>query len=193
MMGLQGQRDCSVSPGIDRHCGFHATRNKYEIPGSLFSSGKIIHTPMTSTRQVCVSRRRWRSQIPVCWSAAMQDGNLSLMDGAEIFLLIAPVIASVVALFILRFTVSRYFDPDFMTTPAPTASIASHNDPAPRPPVEPALEDCCQSGCDPCIFTIYQDALERYQENLLAWQARQDAVATSGVRKNAPKNVPDKV
>ena len=46
-------------------------------------------------------------------------------------------------------------------------------DKQPTPPIEPALEDCCQSGCDPCIFDIYQDALERYRVALQEWQARQ--------------------
>jgi hypothetical protein len=47
-------------------------------------------------------------------------------------------------------------------------------DPAPVPPREPALEDCCQSGCAPCIFDLYQDALERYRIALQEWQLRQD-------------------
>ncbi|WP_232511893.1 oxidoreductase-like domain-containing protein [Herbaspirillum sp. meg3] len=51
------------------------------------------------------------------------------------------------------------------------------NDPPPTPPIEPQLEDCCQSGCDPCIFDIYQDALERYRLALKEWQARRDAAA----------------
>lgn len=50
-------------------------------------------------------------------------------------------------------------------------------DPPPTPPVEPQLEDCCQSGCNPCIFDIYQDALERYRVALQAWQARRAAGA----------------
>ncbi|MFL9878586.1 oxidoreductase-like domain-containing protein [Herbaspirillum rhizosphaerae] len=53
------------------------------------------------------------------------------------------------------------------------------NDPPPTPPIEPQLEDCCQSGCDPCIFDIYQDALERYRLALQEWQARRDAATTS--------------
>jgi hypothetical protein len=50
---------------------------------------------------------------------------------------------------------------------------ASDDDPPPVPPVEPALEDCCGSGCNPCIFELYQDALERYREQLAVWQERQ--------------------
>ncbi|MGB6056377.1 MAG: oxidoreductase-like domain-containing protein [Burkholderiaceae bacterium] len=41
----------------------------------------------------------------------------------------------------------------------------------------PALEDCCGSGCNPCIFDVYEDALERYRQQLAAWQQRQQATA----------------
>ncbi len=54
------------------------------------------------------------------------------------------------------------------------------DDPQPVPPREPELEDCCQSGCDPCIFDIYQNALERYRIALREWQARQDTINNSG-------------
>ncbi|MGI4720689.1 MAG: oxidoreductase-like domain-containing protein [Janthinobacterium lividum] len=45
--------------------------------------------------------------------------------------------------------------------------------PAPRPvpPVQPALEDCCRSGCTPCVFDLYEEALERYERALAAWEA----------------------
>jgi hypothetical protein len=46
-----------------------------------------------------------------------------------------------------------------------------------NPPVEPELEDCCRSGCTPCVFDLYAEALERYE----AWLAAQPrpAQATS--------------
>jgi hypothetical protein len=50
-------------------------------------------------------------------------------------------------------------------------------DPRPQPPVQPGLEDCCRSGCTPCVFDLYEDALERYRKALAAWEARQHAVA----------------
>ncbi|MGB7480124.1 MAG: oxidoreductase-like domain-containing protein [Burkholderiaceae bacterium] len=53
---------------------------------------------------------------------------------------------------------------------------APPSDPAaepPQAPVPPALEDCCGSGCNPCIFDVYEDALERYRQRLAAWQQRQ--------------------
>lgn len=43
----------------------------------------------------------------------------------------------------------------------------------PTPPVEPALEDCCGSGCDPCIFDLYAQARERYAQALQQWEQRQ--------------------
>jgi hypothetical protein len=53
------------------------------------------------------------------------------------------------------------------------ASASPADDPAPTPPVEPALEDCCGSGCVPCVFDIYERERERYREALAAWNARQ--------------------
>jgi len=41
------------------------------------------------------------------------------------------------------------------------------------PPVRPDLDDCCHSGCNPCVFDLYDEALERYQAALAEWQARQ--------------------
>ncbi|MFL9997711.1 oxidoreductase-like domain-containing protein [Paraburkholderia sediminicola] len=39
--------------------------------------------------------------------------------------------------------------------------------------MQPDLDDCCHSGCNPCVFDLYDDALERYQLALAEWQARQ--------------------
>jgi hypothetical protein len=51
---------------------------------------------------------------------------------------------------------------------APFAPILP-NPPAMQPPVAPELEDCCRSGCTPCVFDLYEAALERYE----AWLAAQ--------------------
>ncbi|MFC0253614.1 oxidoreductase-like domain-containing protein [Massilia consociata] len=45
--------------------------------------------------------------------------------------------------------------------------------PRPVPPVQPELEDCCRSGCTPCVFDLYEAALERYEQALAAWEAEQ--------------------
>jgi hypothetical protein len=56
--------------------------------------------------------------------------------------------------------------------PSPAVEPSQPVDPRPRPPVQPALEDCCLSGCHPCVFDLYEQALERYELALAGWQAR---------------------
>ena len=53
-----------------------------------------------------------------------------------------------------------------------TAAPAPAGDPRPLPPREPALEDCCCTGCVHCVFDTYQLALEGYEAALAAWLAR---------------------
>jgi hypothetical protein len=50
------------------------------------------------------------------------------------------------------------------------------------PPTQPDLDDCCHSGCNPCIFDLYDAALERYQSALAEWQARHATPAPSRAR-----------
>jgi hypothetical protein len=50
--------------------------------------------------------------------------------------------------------------------------MTSALDPRPLPPREPDLEECCGSGCDPCVFDRYHEAFERYREALAAWLER---------------------
>lgn len=45
----------------------------------------------------------------------------------------------------------------------------------PVPPVAPEPDDCCRSGCAPCVFDLYEDALARYEAALAAWEAAQEA------------------
>ena len=45
-------------------------------------------------------------------------------------------------------------------TPAPT--------PPPQPPREPGPEDCCQSGCERCMWDVYAADLKRYREAVAA-------------------------
>ena len=34
-----------------------------------------------------------------------------------------------------------------------------------KKPMEPDPEDCCGTGCEPCVFTTYDDAIIRYEDN----------------------------
>jgi hypothetical protein len=47
------------------------------------------------------------------------------------------------------------------------------HDPRPLPPEQPGDDECCRSGCDPCIFDLYQQELQQYREALAQWEARQ--------------------
>lgn len=47
------------------------------------------------------------------------------------------------------------------------------DDPRPVPPVRPGPDDCCKGSCDPCIFDLYDAALDRYRTDLQAWEERQ--------------------
>lgn len=46
----------------------------------------------------------------------------------------------------------------------------THDDPPPSPPTRPSSDDCCRSGCDPCVFDLYDEAVERYRADLQVWQ-----------------------
>jgi hypothetical protein len=48
-----------------------------------------------------------------------------------------------------------------------------NNDQRPVPPVCPDDNECCRSGCDPCIFDLYAEEMERYRAALHAWDERQ--------------------
>ena len=52
------------------------------------------------------------------------------------------------------------------------SATAPDLDPMPLPPAAPGLDDCCRGGCMPCVFDLYDDALERYRAALAAWRAR---------------------
>ncbi|MDE1179726.1 oxidoreductase-like domain-containing protein [Paraburkholderia sp.] len=54
----------------------------------------------------------------------------------------------------------------------PQKPAVAADDPPPVPPDQPDLNDCCRSGCEPCIFDLYDADLARYREKLAEWQAR---------------------
>ncbi len=43
----------------------------------------------------------------------------------------------------------------------------------PQPPEQPDINACCGNGCNPCIFDLYDMAMDDYRQALRAWQARQ--------------------
>lgn len=45
-------------------------------------------------------------------------------------------------------------------------------DPRPRPPEKPLPGDCCESGCESCVFTVYAEELDEYEKELAAWEQR---------------------
>ena len=49
---------------------------------------------------------------------------------------------------------------------------AESSDPPPEPPRAPEADECCQSGCERCVYDRYLSALERYEAALEAWQKR---------------------
>jgi hypothetical protein len=63
------------------------------------------------------------------------------------------------------------------------------DDPRPQPPVCPDNDDCCHSGCDPCIFDLYDEEYGRYRAALAAWEARE---AERQAQAKAPRKHPAK-
>ncbi len=48
-------------------------------------------------------------------------------------------------------------------------------DPRPQPPEKPLLTDCCESGCEVCVFDAYANARAAYKQALREWEARRSA------------------
>lgn len=42
----------------------------------------------------------------------------------------------------------------------------------PVAPREPEAIECCGSGCAPCVYDVYWEAVARYEAELEAWQAQ---------------------
>lgn len=54
----------------------------------------------------------------------------------------------------------------------PTTTPPVDDDPPPVPPEAPAPEECCNSGCIPCVYDTYNEAMDEYRAALKAWRAR---------------------
>lgn len=55
--------------------------------------------------------------------------------------------------------------------------IMTDNDPRPLPPEQPLPGDCCDSGCDPCVFDNYAEELAYYRQQLAQWLERHPEAA----------------
>lgn len=51
-------------------------------------------------------------------------------------------------------------------------------DPKPLPPPKPLPQDCCGTGCIPCVMELHEEAMEQYLVDLAAWERRQDSSIT---------------
>lgn len=41
----------------------------------------------------------------------------------------------------------------------------------PVPPRKPEPQECCGTGCIPCVMDIYEEELWEYERNLKQWQS----------------------
>lgn len=54
-----------------------------------------------------------------------------------------------------------------------TSSPEEPGDSRPVAPAKPEPGECCESGCDSCIYDRYWDGLDRYERALVEWEQRQ--------------------
>lgn len=50
-----------------------------------------------------------------------------------------------------------------------------------KPPVEPSKEDCCNSGCNPCIFDVFEKQLKFYQKFIESGTKPPDDLSENGI------------
>lgn len=61
----------------------------------------------------------------------------------------------------------------------------------PQPPVEPEPWQCCGSGCDPCVYDRYWEALERYEEAYARWLEQTTATPSDAATAHPEAGRPD--
>jgi len=59
------------------------------------------------------------------------------------------------------------------------ATPPDNADPKPQPPEKPLPAECCESGCEVCVYDVCADQLEAYEQALAAWKARHPEVDPS--------------
>jgi len=46
------------------------------------------------------------------------------------------------------------------------AKAADRKQTIPEPPEEPLPENCCERGCDRCVFTVFYEAVEEWRRDV---------------------------
>lgn len=52
---------------------------------------------------------------------------------------------------------------------------ADPHDPPPLEPTRPEDYECCGNGCEPCVFDLHAQAVDRWRAEMKAWRERQAA------------------
>ena len=58
------------------------------------------------------------------------------------------------------------------------------DDPRPEPPVRPEPDDCCNGGCERCVFDLYEDALEHYRAALEEYSYQESPIDVAITQSN---------
>ena len=48
------------------------------------------------------------------------------------------------------------------------AKAVAHKEAIPEPPEEPLPENCCERGCERCVFTVYYEAVDAWRRDVEA-------------------------
>lgn len=46
---------------------------------------------------------------------------------------------------------------------------------APQPPAPPRDDECCQSGCERCVWVCYNEARRAYEQDYVRWLEQAEA------------------
>jgi hypothetical protein len=55
--------------------------------------------------------------------------------------------------------------------------VSDSGDPPPLEPSRPEDYECCGNGCEPCVFDLHAQAVDRWRREMKAWRERQSARA----------------
>lgn len=58
------------------------------------------------------------------------------------------------------------------SAPGCTANDRAGDDPQPLPPDMPGESECCESGCERCVWTVYQEEKREYERRYAEWLQR---------------------